>query len=207
MPEIVTCPVCGCKVQMPEGMLGRRVRCFGCDQRFVATPESAQPPRPEPLARPRPSAATPPASREEPVSPETAFCPACSRAVPWKAHFCPHCGEEFDDVDGVRGRIPPRFRRDALPHRGRWLTTLANISLAAGALSLCLFGAGALIGIPLGAAVWVMAQTDLAQMRDGSMDAQGRQLTETARAAALTGLILSLVFAAGYALWLLVPWM
>src|SRR4029077_1129175 len=90
------------------------------------------------------------------------------------------------------------LRRDALPHRGALLTTLGNVSLVVGFLSLCLFGAGALVGVPLGIAVWVMAQTDLAQMRAGLMDSHGRHLTETARASAITGLILSLLFAAGY---------
>jgi hypothetical protein len=124
--------------------------------------------------------------------------------VPWKSRYCPHCGEEFEDTEvtrATRGRY--RFRRDTVPHRGALLSTLGNISLAAGALSLCLFGVGAIVGIPLGIAVWVMAQTDLAQMRDGIMDSQGRHLTETARASAITGLVLSLIFAAGYGAMLL----
>jgi hypothetical protein len=42
MPEIVSCPKCGFKVQMAESLLGRSVRCQSCDERFVATAE-AQP--------------------------------------------------------------------------------------------------------------------------------------------------------------------
>jgi endogenous inhibitor of DNA gyrase (YacG/DUF329 family) len=191
---------------MPESMLGRRVRCFGCDERFVATPDSATAPPPQSVSRPRPSAtedqpAPLPAPRaaDDDASRDGPYCPGCGRKVPWQGRYCPHCGEEFDDADVVRAsRGRYRFRRDTVPHRGALLTTLGNISLAAGALSLCLFGAGAIVGIPLGIAVWVMAQTDLAQMREGIMDSQGRHLTETARASAITGLILSLLFAAGY---------
>ena len=40
--------------------------------------------------------------------------------------------------------------------------------------------------------------SDLAQMRQGIMDPQGQQMTETARASAIGGLVLSLIFAAGY---------
>jgi hypothetical protein len=217
MPEIVTCPVCGCKVQMPEGMLGRRVRCFGCDNRFVAAAESASPPGLEPLSRPSrvpptPTSADPslprplpPAGNDEPGD-RRPFCPGCGRSVPWKARCCPHCGEEYDEGDATRDRrLQPRFRRDALPHRGALLSTLGNVSLAAGALSLC-FGVAAVIGIPLGAAVWIMAQSDLNQMRAGSMDALGRQPTEAARVSAITGLILSLLFAAGYGAMFFTQW-
>src|SRR6516165_4711710 len=55
MPELVTCPACGFKTQMAEGLLGRRVRCPGCDNRFVAAadPEPpAEPHRPAPPSRP-----------------------------------------------------------------------------------------------------------------------------------------------------------
>jgi hypothetical protein len=195
---------------MPESMLGRRVRCFGCDERFLATPDSAAPPAPQALPQPRPSAREippaplPPRPLDEDATHDGPYCPGCGRNVPWKSRYCPHCGEEFDDPEvarATRGRY--RFRRDTVPHRGALLSTLGNISLAAGALSLCLFGASAIVGIPLGIAVWVMAQTDLAQMRDGIMDSHGRHLTETARASAITGLVLSLIFAAGYGAMLL----
>src|SRR5258708_28347942 len=141
----------------------------------------------------------PPRATDDDAARDGPYCPGCGRKVPWQGRYCPHCGEEFDDADVVRAsKGHYRFRRDTVPHRGALLTTLGNISLAAGALSLCLFGARAIVGIPLGIAVRVLAQTDLAQMREGVMDSQGRHLTETARASAITGLILSLLFAAGY---------
>jgi hypothetical protein len=190
---------------MPEGMLGRRVRCFGCDERFLATPDSEAPPRPDLPVRPRPVPvpATPgptiPLAADDEPGRGGPYCPGCGQGVPWRVHYCPHCGEEFDDGERDRDRtsMRHRLRRDALPHRGALLTTLANVSLVAGFFSLC-FGVGAMVGVPLAIAVWVMAQTDLAQMRAGLMDSHGRQLTETARASAITGLILSLLFAAGY---------
>src|ERR1700680_78724 len=122
MPEIVTCPVCGCKVQMPEGMLGRRVRCFGCDERFLATPDSEAPPRLDAPARPRPVSmpATPrptyPPAADDEAGRGGPYCPGCGQGVPWRAHYCPHCGEEFDDGERERDRTSTRhrLRRDAL---------------------------------------------------------------------------------------------
>ncbi len=197
MPEFVTCPVCGCKMQVAESLLGRRVRCFGCEERFVAAPETA----PLPLPKDRPDRPLPHPPRREPADDggrDGPYCPACGRVVPWQVGYCPHCGEEFDNTPYERGPARRRFRRDSVPHRGSLLTTLANVGLAAGALSLCLFGAGTLVAVPLGITVLVMAQTDLAQMHEGLMDSQGRNQTQTARASAVTGLVLSLVFAGGY---------
>jgi hypothetical protein len=36
MPEIVTCPDCGRKLRVPDDLLGKRVRCPGCNQKFLA---------------------------------------------------------------------------------------------------------------------------------------------------------------------------
>ncbi len=188
---------------MPEGMLGRRVRCFGCDERFIATPDSAAARPQEPPYRPGgiPSGGEPKPSGEQGDDSQSGgpYCPGCAMSVPWHARYCPHCGEEFDDAPrDRRADMPPRRRRDAVPHRGQMLSTLGNITLGAGALSLCLMGTGALVAVPLGIAVLFMAQSDLGQMRQGTMDPQGQQMTETARASAIGGLVLGLIFAAGY---------
>jgi hypothetical protein len=91
-------------------------------------------------------------------------------------------------------------RRDYEPHRGTLIVSLGNLSLIAGGLSLCLFGAGAIISIPIGILVWVMANRDLESMRAGRMDPAGKRQTETGRAGAIAGIILGLIFAAFYAL-------
>ena len=41
MPELVACPVCGCRVQMADAMLGRQVRCVGCNGVYTATADAA----------------------------------------------------------------------------------------------------------------------------------------------------------------------
>jgi hypothetical protein len=80
------------------------------------------------------------------------------------------------------------------------IANLGNITLAIGAVSLCIAGLGVLITLPLGITTIVMASSDLNQMRSGQVDPAGRTQTENGRKAAITGLVLSLVFAAGWAL-------
>jgi hypothetical protein len=199
---------------MAEGMVGRQVRCIACNQRFLADPEVLPPPPP-----PRPVPAHPPAQQSVPIpqggpgpradEPEFAadgrpFCPGCGRRVNWDWITCFHCGEQFDlSQDGRRrdrDRFRDRTRRDTIPHRGALIANLGNITLAVGALSLCLFGVGLVVTLPLGVATIVLATTDLGQMRMHQMDIAGRVQTENGRTAAVVGLVLSVVFAAGWAL-------
>jgi hypothetical protein len=77
---------------------------------------------------------------------------------------------------------------------------MGNITLVVGGLSLCLVGLGLLVCLPLGITTWVMANHDLEKMRSGEMEPQGRGQTENGRTSAITGIVLSLFFAAGYAL-------
>jgi hypothetical protein len=206
MPELVACPTCGCKVQMPEGILGRRVRCFGCGNSFVAAPSPPAPERKPPPPKPVPPRRAADEDEEEAVP--LPFCPSCGRPVRWKARRCSHCGEEFEDESAygrpARRREPPPPQFDGLPHRGELITNLGNISLVVGCLSMCLFGLGAVVSVPLGVAAWVLAQNDLAQMRAGRMDPAGKTLTENGRGAAITGIALSLAIVAAYVLFFLI---
>src|SRR5262249_248723 len=62
MAEYVTCPNCGSKMLTADTVLGRRIRCFGCDSRFLAAPDPAEP-EPRPAPPPRPPPPPPPPSR------------------------------------------------------------------------------------------------------------------------------------------------
>jgi Na+/proline symporter len=92
------------------------------------------------------------------------------------------------------------IRRDYEPHRGPLILSLGNLSMIVGGLSLCLFGAGAILSIPIGILVWLMANRDLEYMRAGRMDPAGKVQTETGRTAAVAGIVLGLIFAVFYAL-------
>jgi hypothetical protein len=96
--------------------------------------------------------------------------------------------------------MPVLVRRDCEPHRGSFLAAMGNFTLAAGGLTLCVAGLPVLVALPLGITTWIMASNDLAKMGKGEMEVQGRPQTESARTSAITGLVLSLFFAAGWGL-------
>ena len=224
MPEFVACPACGCRVLVADSLIGQRLRCISCDHRFTAaSPAEAELRRIEPLpAEPRPPEPArrsgppplppgfddplPPGDEDAPPLPggDLPCCPACGRRVPWEAVRCVHCGEELEIEPGYRRlrRRRPR-RRDSEPHRGPLLAGMGNITLFAGGLTLCAAGIPALLALPLGVATWVMAAHDLAKMRTGEMEEQGRPQTESARTSAITGVVLALFFTAGWGLLLL----
>jgi hypothetical protein len=115
---------------------------------------------------------------------------------------CPHCGEELEPERDYRRplRLGRGLRRDSLPHRGRLVAALGTFSMVVGGLSLCLLGFGAVLAVPVGVAVWLMANHDLELMRSGEMDPAGRTQTENGRVAGIVGIVLGTLFAAFYAL-------
>ncbi len=201
MPELVTCPACGCSVQVADALLGRRVRCFGCHYPFVATPARPGPPSWRSVPAVPRSPLEPPADDEAGDRRRGPYCPGCGRRITWEDPCCPHCGEELepeDDLPSGRRRAADEIRRDCEPHRGPLLVGLGNFSMIVGGLTLCTFGIGALVSVPVGVLVWLMANRDLEHMRDGRMDPRGKAQTETGRSGAIAGLLLGLIFAAFY---------
>jgi predicted Zn finger-like uncharacterized protein len=142
-------------------------------------------------------------------------CPACGRSlrVPdtlrGKRVKCPSCSHPFkvpeeevevvDDVvpgvaeideddrdedDGAsqdsereRGQAPRRRRRRLQPHRGTLVLTLGILGVV-------------LIPIIFGPIAWSMGRTDLAKMDAGTMDPEGRQVTNAGRICGIIGTIL-----------------
>jgi hypothetical protein len=197
---------------MTEGMIGKSVRCIACNERFAADPE-VKPPPPPPRRPPRPPDLPPdalPRQDEEELAPDgRPFCPGCGRRVNWEWTVCYNCGEPFDLAEDGRRRVRSQRnmpRRDCVPHRGPTVVTMGNITLAFGALSLCIFGLGVLVTVPLGVTTIVMATGDLGQMETGTMDRDGRTKTENGRTAAITGLVLGIVFSAGWGLFYWSHW-
>jgi hypothetical protein len=80
------------------------------------------------------------------------------------------------------------------------ILSLGNLSMIVGGLSLCSFGFGAVLSVPVGIAAWLMANRDLERMSDGLMDPLGRSQTQTGRTGAIAGVILGLIFGSFYAL-------
>ncbi len=82
--------------------------------------------------------------------------------------------------------------RDLEPDRGDLLQWLGWAGLANGLASLCLLFP-ALVAVPLGVMVLLMARHDLARMRAGLMDRAGEEQTQVARRNALCGLLIPLI--------------
>jgi endogenous inhibitor of DNA gyrase (YacG/DUF329 family) len=214
MAEYVTCPTCGTKLLAADTVLGRYIRCFGCETRFLAAADPPKPVSSDDTRPPKPSAL--PGWRDKPLAPpqyagdddedeDRPFCPGCGRQVSWHDSACPYCREEFEEeappARSVLVDVALPVRRDGEPHRGRVLYTLGALSAITGGLSACSFGYLAVISVPLGVTVWILAARDLRAMQDGSIDPRGRDLTRAGRSSALAGVVFGIVFAAVFLLY------
>jgi hypothetical protein len=186
------------------------VKCANCGGTFEA---KAEPPpshreTPPSTARrntPPPSSRRPPPTRsdssrarrrdkEDDLEP----CPFCRGRNRFGASRCRHCGEELneeeDDRPWERG-----IRRDCEPHRGGLVLTLGIVSIVCGAMAapfaFC-YGVGAVIaaiGLGLGIPAWVMGHRDLARMRQGVKDPQGRGTTQGGWICGIIGTCLNVI--------------
>lgn len=193
MARSLACPVCGQAALAADA--ARVARCGGCGHRFPADADGGEPTR-------RPKDGSPPARLPQ--------CPACDRQVSWGDTHCPYCGQEFED-EAERGdrwagptRRSSRRRRDAQPHRGRFLAHLGNLTLTLGWLGCCTFGTTAVVVLPLALTTIGLCGIDLRRMGRGEVDSGGRAQVETARGTAAAGLLVAVLFGGLYlaALWL-----
>ncbi len=191
MPELVACPSCGCKVQAPELLLGKRTRCIACGQTFLAgEPPPPTQPTAYPLQPDDEDVPAPPPSHQAPGLPRhrLPLCPRCHRPSGWQELACPHCGHQFEPE--TVSQVPPwARRRDGRPHRGRLIDTLGSISLLCGSVGLCITPLGPVLALATGIPALVMASRDLEQMRQWLRDPDGRRETEMGRNKAVVGVV------------------
>jgi hypothetical protein len=116
MQEIINCPGCQRKLQIPEELLGKDVQCPTCGHTFQAALEMPATPRPE---------ADAPEYRERP------------REAPLTRSKRRRRYEDEDDYDDDGGRIRRR-RRDLEPHRGNMILVLGILSIVLGFVGLVL---------------------------------------------------------------------
>jgi hypothetical protein len=106
MPEIISCPSCQRKLQVPESFAGQKVQCPTCNAQFTAeAPFKAPPPARLPDDEPR---------RREPDSDDRDRDDR-DRDEPRRSRY-----DDYDDI--------PR-RRDYAPHRGGAVLTLGILGL------------------------------------------------------------------------------
>lgn len=170
MNEIITCPNCQKKLQLPEEYLGKTVQCPGCKQTFTAQRAGVVPPPPT-----SPGREAPPPPKDDYEEEEL---PRRRRRRRADDDY-----EEDDYDDDDYDDRPRRRRRDLVPHRGGVILTLGILSL--------------LICGPLGIAAWVMGNNDLAEIRGGRMDPEGEGTTQAGR---ICGMIATILMGLGLAL-------
>ncbi|MFO0841982.1 MAG: hypothetical protein U0797_06215 [Gemmataceae bacterium] len=192
MPELVTCPSCGCRFQAPRARRGKRTRCPACDTSIhtevgpltlgdvdyypLVPPENALiPPRPPPPLRGRPRL-------------QEALCPGCHRPVGWDVPGCPHCGHLFAE----EGESPP-VRRDGASHRGELIDRLGSASLIFGMLTLGLGPIGLVVALATGLPALAMARRDLPRMATSLVDPAGLVLTDWGANKAVVGVTFAAV--------------
>lgn len=173
MAEIIDCPGCKRKLQVPADVIGQRVQCPTCAVTFVAQAGSAIP---APGSPPPSSAPPPPAPRMD----DDADFDRSSRSR--RRRFDDDDDYYDDDRDDSR-----RSRRDMAPHRGDMVLVLGILAL--------------LVCAPiLGPMAWVMGNNDLAEMDAGRMDPTGRSNTSVGR---VLGIVATCMIVAGIAMFCL----
>jgi hypothetical protein len=110
MAEVLSCPECQRKLQVPESLMGQDVQCPTCGATFQA--DTSKPVRPA-------LDGSPPVVKPEPPLPESRQLDRPSGR---------HINDE--DEDDLRERRPRRRRRrDYQPHRGGMIMAMGIISL------------------------------------------------------------------------------
>jgi predicted RNA-binding Zn-ribbon protein involved in translation (DUF1610 family) len=174
MPTVIDCPTCSRKLRVTEELFGTQVKCPACGV-LIDAPKNGAPELPNGNGPASgnglnsPLSVQPVTPTDSPVKGATKQCPYCSEEIPVKAIRCKHCREYLDGDDRPwEGDYRDPVRRDCEPHRG-------TMVLIMGILGLVL---GPIIGLGLGITAWMMGRRDLAKMRDGAMDPEGKGLTQ-----------------------------
>ncbi|MFL5341538.1 MAG: hypothetical protein ACJ8F7_15440 [Gemmataceae bacterium] len=173
MPVQLSCPSCQRPLRVPDNLIGKTVKCPGCQTAFQAVVEEEPPPAPkkasyredEPPAR---------AEREERYQEEAPVRRSSRR--------------RDDDADDDYDDRPRRRRRgsgDYVPHRGTLILVLGILGLV---------GCGIFTAIP----AWIMGANDLKEIRAGRMDPEGEQLTNIGKILGMISCILTLVILSIY---------
>jgi hypothetical protein len=193
MPTVVDCPHCCRRLNVPEELLGRKVKCVNCGGTF----EAQSPPPPAALESVKPPTELAPPTRPD-ADDEKIRCPRCGERIYADADRCRYCGENLDDSEEdyrpwEHGR---GVRRDCEPHRSSTILVLGIISILCSALVPCCGAIGLvsfIIGLSVGIPGWVMGSRDLAKMRAGEMDPRGERATRNGRTCAIIGVVLNIV--------------
>jgi hypothetical protein len=169
MSEIVGCPKCERKLQVPVQYLGQQVQCPECQHQFTATATTlSEQPMP---ARPGAGSSGSPRRHKDDEDDEDNY----DLRRPRRDSF----DDDYDEIsDWRRGR-----RRFYPPHRGGMVLALGLVALIGG---LSFFG----LPLLLGPVAWALGSIDLRQMREGRMDPDGAGMTQAGQVCGIIATVL-----------------
>ncbi len=204
MPTTIKCPTCKRALEVPNELMGRRVKCPACKSIFTATPPGTpptedtsarrQPPSPKSeSAIRRQRSAPPPVEVENEDQEEEEERPRVRKKGIRRREEDDEEDEEEENEDEdeeeeeeeVRPRRRRRFRRDAAPHRAGTVLTLGILSLV------CL-------PIIFGPLAWTMGNNDLKEMKAGRMDRSGEGMTRAGKICGIIATVLMIVSCVGW---------
>ncbi len=171
MPIAVQCPSCQRRLNAPDKLLGKRVKCPSCGKAFEVT----QTPKPKTVD-------------EEPLVEPEILDDEEPEAKPRRRR------PRDDDEDEDEEERPSRRRRDkkkyrpvrqGAPHRGGLILMLGILSIPC---ACCV-----LLGLLVGGIAINMAKTDFAEMNAGRMDSSGGGLTKAGYICGIVGVVLSMI--------------
>jgi hypothetical protein len=158
MAEIITCPKCEKKLQVPEAFFGQTVQCPECRHPFVAQ-QSAVSATPILAASPQPEAQRKSRRFDNDEDEEDFHLDVRRRR---------RRREEADDDDFPMRR---RYPGDYAAHRGGLVMALGLVALVGG-FAFC-------VPVLIGPIAWILGTMDLRAMRDGHMDPTGESMTRS----------------------------
>jgi hypothetical protein len=175
MAEIITCPKCERKLQVPEPFLGQTVQCPECRHQFVAQLSAVSA---TPMPAPAASAGGSGSGQQKPRRFEDD-----DEEADFDVRRRRRRGIDDEDDDFPRR---PRFYGDQAPHRGGLILALGLVSLVGG-FAFC-------VPVVLGPIAWILGSIDLRAMRDGHLDPAGEGMT---RSGQICGIISTLLLLLG----------
>lgn len=175
MAEIVACPKCQEKLQVPESYFGQMVECPDCHHQFPAQPASAR------------VTSTPPPPQIETKSGPWEESPSNEDRSPPSRRY-----DDSDDED-LRDR---NYRR---PGGGNMQAHRGGLILTLGILSIC-----CIAPMITGTIAWILGNIDLKAMREGRMDPAGESHTRTGKTLGMIAVLLTVVVLIGYCVFIIV---
>jgi hypothetical protein len=174
MNEIITCPACQNKVQVPDEFLGRAVQCPECQHAFVAGGAAVRSPANALFADPGdPMPASRPPRALEPLT------------APRRPRYAvdEEGAEPYDDWGRRHGMLRP--------DRGGMILAFGILTV----VTPCL-------GLILGPMAWFMGSADLAAIDSGEMNPANRGLVQAGRIIGAIGFLMEIFKVVAFVAWM-----